>query len=144
MPKIYLNCPEGTFSNEAKDALAEDITSLALAIEKLPNTPYVRSTVWIFVNEYPLSNVYHGGQTGGTKIISIEVNALKGGLDTAAKILLIKEFTKVAGKHAGMSGQNPIPVYIVIRDVDESNWGIFGKTISLNDIRNPPPGEKPL
>jgi phenylpyruvate tautomerase PptA (4-oxalocrotonate tautomerase family) len=144
MPKIYIKFPQGTFSQEAKNKLAEELTTIALRIENLPNTPFVRSTVWIYMNQYPESDVFHGGKPGGTKVVSVEVNAFKGGLDTPAKKLLIEEFTQNIGYHAGFPTDRLYPVYIVIRDVEETDWGIFGKTITLYDARNPRADAKPI
>lgn len=144
MPKIYLNCPVETFTTMAKDDLAAELTTLALEVENLPNTPFVRSTVWIYINEYSAANVYHGGISEGTKVISLEVNAFEGGLDKQAKQLLIERFTTSVRKHAGLKPHELAPVYIVIRDVPESNWGVFGKTMTLEDLRNPPADAKAI
>jgi phenylpyruvate tautomerase PptA (4-oxalocrotonate tautomerase family) len=144
MPKIYINCPEGTFTTKAKELLAEELTSLAIELERLPDTLYVRSTVWIHLNEYPAGNVFHGGKPGGTKVISMEVNAFNGALDTATKGVLIEKFTALIGKHAGTPDGELIPVYIAIRNVHEDDWGIFGKRIRLQDIYNPPADRKPI
>ena len=38
MPLIYFNCPEKTFLPEIKDTLAEELTAIALKVEKLPDT----------------------------------------------------------------------------------------------------------
>ena len=78
MPKIFINCPDGTFTATAKHDLAADLTTIALQTENLPDTAYARSTVWIYINEYPEANVFHGRQSAGTEVISLEVNALKG------------------------------------------------------------------
>jgi hypothetical protein len=45
MPKIYLNCPVETFTATAKTKLAQELTTLALEVEDLPNTPFVRGMV---------------------------------------------------------------------------------------------------
>ena len=84
MPKIYINYPEGAFPKNAIDSLADEITAYAPALEKLPDTPYVRSNIWIYAQEYAAGRVYHGGKAGGTKIISFEVNVIEGGLDAVA------------------------------------------------------------
>lgn len=144
MPKIYLNCPVETFSAQAKNDLAEELTTTALKVEGLPDTPFVRSTVWIYINEYPGANVYHGGISVGTKVISLEVNVFEGGLNVASKQLLIEKFTTCIRKHVKLKPDEPTPVYIVIRDVPESNWGVFGKTITLADLRNPPVDAKAI
>ena len=67
MPKIFMSYPEGAFSGDAIDLLAEEITNGAPSIEKLPDTPYVRSNIWIYATEFPSGRVYHGGTSGGTR-----------------------------------------------------------------------------
>ncbi|WP_432825180.1 heme-binding protein [Dactylosporangium sp. CA-092794] len=47
MPLIYVNSPVGTFSDSARDALAEELTVIALESEKLPMAPFDKSTTWI-------------------------------------------------------------------------------------------------
>jgi len=138
MPLIYVSCPENTFSAAAKDALAEELTSLALAIEQLPDTPFVRSTVWIYLHEYPAATVYHGGKSAGTKVISLEVNAFQGGHTISSKKELIERFTEAIRQHAGVATAALVPVYIIFRDVPESDWGVFGATTTLGDLHNPP------
>jgi phenylpyruvate tautomerase PptA (4-oxalocrotonate tautomerase family) len=138
MPLIYVNCPENTFSAAAKDALAEELTTLALAAEQLPDTPFVRSTVWIYIHEYPAATVYHGGKSAGTRVISLEVNAFSGGHDDASKQTLIQQFTEAIRHHTGLTKAALVPVYILFRDVPASNWGVFGTTITLHDLRHPP------
>jgi phenylpyruvate tautomerase PptA (4-oxalocrotonate tautomerase family) len=140
MPLIYINCPESTFSAAAKDALADELTTIALATEQLPATPFVRSTVWIYIHEYPAATVYHGGKSAGTKVISLEVNAFQGGHDTASKQALIQQFTESIRRHAGIAPADLVPVYILFRDVPPADWGVFGSTITLGDLHHPPAG----
>jgi phenylpyruvate tautomerase PptA (4-oxalocrotonate tautomerase family) len=140
MPLIYVSCPEATFSAAAKDALAEELTNLALATERLPATPFVRSTVWIYFHDYPAATVYHGGRSAGTKVISLEVNALQGGHDAASKQVLIQQFTEAIRRQAGIALGELVPVYILFRDVPAADWGVFGATITLQDLYNPPAG----
>jgi phenylpyruvate tautomerase PptA (4-oxalocrotonate tautomerase family) len=138
MPLIYLNCPKETFSAKAKNELAEHLTNIALEVEGLPKTPFVKSTVWIYFNEYPPENVYHGAVNTGTKVISLEINAFKGGLDVEQKKKIIEKFTESIRKHAEIKAKYRVPVYIIFRDVPESDWGVFGGTIRLEDLKNPP------
>lgn len=138
MPLIYLNCPVDTFSQIAKDTLATELTTISLKVEGLANTAFVRSTVWIYINEYPAENIYHGGSSLGTKIISLEVNVFEGGLDMEAKKMLIQHFTVLIRRHAGIANVKIAPVYIIIRDIPESNWGVFGNTMTLDELQNSP------
>ena len=144
MPLIYVNCPENTFSAAAKDALAEELTTIALATELLPDTLYRRSTVWIYFHEYPATAVYHGGKSGGTQMISLEVNAFQGGHTVSSKQALIERFTKAIGQHAGIAAAARVPVYILLRDVPESDWGVFGSTTTLNELHHPPADAVPV
>ncbi|WP_319423553.1 tautomerase family protein [Pleurocapsa sp. FMAR1] len=144
MPLIYFNYPTGTLSKAVRDALAEELTDIALDCEKLPTSPFVKSTVWLYFNELPSENVYHAGKSGGTKVISLEVNAFDGGLDTAAKKFLIERFTEAIRKSVGNSSEALTPVYVVLRDVLATNFGIFGKTITLKDLHNLDPNANPI
>jgi phenylpyruvate tautomerase PptA (4-oxalocrotonate tautomerase family) len=144
MPKIYINYPEGTFPKNAIDSLVDEITSSAPKFEKLPDTPYVRSNIWIYAKEYAADRVYHGGKAGGTKVISFEVNVIEGGLDTEAKKQLIAFLTEAVRKHAGIPPEERVPVFVLIRDVPDQNWGMFGKPVTLDALRNPPAKAVPV
>jgi phenylpyruvate tautomerase PptA (4-oxalocrotonate tautomerase family) len=144
MPKVFINYPNGTFSEQALSALAEEITTTGLECEKLPDTPYVRSNIWVYAKEYDADRVYHGGKPCGTKVISLEVNCVEGALDSDSRKELIARFTSVVGKHAGIPPHDRVPVYIVIRDVPPQSWGMFGKPITLESLRNPPADAKPV
>ena len=137
MPKIYINYPTGAFPENAIDSLAAEITAHAPAFEKLPDTAYVRSNIWIYAKEYAPERVYHGGIPGGTKIISFEVNVIESGLDSEAKKQLIEFLTNSVKKHAGIPPEERAPVFVLIREVPASNWGMFGKPVTLNALRHP-------
>ena len=144
MPKVFINYPEGTFSAHALEALAEDITTIGRECEKLPDTPYVRSNIWIYAREYGSDKVFHGGKPRGTKVISLEVNVVEGALGGHRRKELIARLTEVVGKHAGIPAQERNPVYIVIRDVPPKSWGMFGEPITLESLQNPPADAKPV
>lgn len=139
MPLIYVNSPIGTFSDAARDALAEELTTIGLECEKLPQHPFDRSTCWIYFNDYPTNKVYHGGIPGGTKVISLEVNSFAGLPTTDGKLSLYERFTEVIRKHAGISDGERVPVYVVVREVETRDWGVFGSTLTIDDVRTPHP-----
>ena len=144
MPLIYFNCPEKTFSAESKETMAKELTAIALEVEKLPDTDFVKSTCWIYFNEFPKHNIYHGGSNTGTNVISLEVNAFKGGLDKEQKKEFITKFTACIHKHANFNIDKPSPVYILFRNVETWDWGVFGSTIRLRDLHSPPAEAKPI
>ena len=71
-------------------------------------------------------------------MISLEINAFQGGHTAAYKQVLIQEFTEAIRRHAGIAQGALVPVYILFRDVPESDWGVFGATITLHELQNPP------
>jgi phenylpyruvate tautomerase PptA (4-oxalocrotonate tautomerase family) len=144
MPLIHVHAPSGTFSPAARDLLAEELTVIALESEGLPMAPFVKSTTWIYFHELPPAAVYHGGQPGGTKVISVEINAFEGGLDTPAKLSLYKRFTDAIRRHAGIPEDTRAPVYIVFREVTPINWGVFGGTTRIEELRVAHPDEAPI
>src|SRR5450756_1458182 len=102
MPIMYVNYPEGTFTQEAIDKLAYELTAFGEGAEKLPKTPYLFSTTWVYFRPYPKELVFHGGKSGGRNVISLEVNVFEGGLDYAAKKKFYKEVTDAIAEATGM------------------------------------------
>ena len=144
MPLIHLHSPIGTFSDAARDALAEELTVIALESENLPMTPFDKSTTWIYFHELPPGHVYHGGQPGGTRVISLEVNAFAGGLGEGAKRSLYGRFTQAIRQRARIAPDARAPVYIVLREIDPVNWGVFGGTTNIEELRVAHPEESPI
>ena len=143
MPLIYIHYPEGSFTPEAIDTLAQQVSKDSGDFEKLANDPFVRSTTWVYANEYSPARVDHGGKSGGTNVITVELNALQGGFDFETKGKLIKHVTELVAKAAGLEG-DILPIYVILRDVPEQNWGFSGKQLSFDQLQNPPAGTKPL
>jgi phenylpyruvate tautomerase PptA (4-oxalocrotonate tautomerase family) len=133
MPKIIIHSPAGTFDAQARKDLAGEITHFALECEDLPKSPFVKSTVWIYFNEYAPDCVFMGESPAYKRIITVQFYVIEGGLGEAEKEILIRGITEILGNHTRTGG--PVPAYIVIRDVPESNWGIFGKTANLAALR---------
>ncbi len=144
MPKIFIHNPIGTFREGAFDRLADEITIAGMECEKLPDTDFALSNIWVYAREYDAERVYHGGSSAGTRVISLEVNVIDGALDADAKKEMIARFTDIVGRHAGVPFGERAPVFILIREVPGQNWGMFGKPVTLDAVRNPPAGAEPV
>ena len=144
MPLMYVNYPEGTFTQEAIDKLAMEMTTIGGKAEKIPKTPYLFSTTFVYFHPYEKGLVFHGGKSGGTNVISLEVNAYEGGFDAATKKGLIKDLTEAIAEATGLAKDDRRPIYVILRDVPAINWGFFGKTITLDDLLKASPDEKPV
>ena len=143
MPLIKIEYPDGAFTPEALDTLAAEISKEGGDLEKLADDPFVRSTTWVYANAYDPSRVYHGGKPGGTKVITVELNALQGGFDHTAKAELIKRVSDAVAKAGKLEGEY-LPIYVLIHEVPPQNWGFSGKPLTFDALVNPPPGAKPL
>lgn len=142
MPLMFIHAPEGLYPEAVRTDLATALTDLGLACENLPNTPFVRSTTWIYFPPYPGGTIYNGGTPAETPLVSLEVNVLEGGLEALGKERLMAGATALLKKYARHEGE--VPVYVVIRDVSGLNWGFMGAPASLGGLRGAPEDATPL
>lgn len=140
MPLIYIHCPKGTFTSSSKNAMVEELTTIALTIEGLPRTDFIRSTAWTYVQEYEEDNIFKGGKPQNANGITVDINVFKGGLDFESKGIVIEAFTKIVQGYA----PNTAPIYVLIRENETENWGVLGNRITLNDLFNPPENAQPI
>lgn len=133
MPKMIIHSPEGTFDAPARQRAAAELSTLGLACEELPASPFVKSTVWIYFSEYAPDAVFMGDRPASRGIVTLQLYAIEGGLNDDGKRRLIEGATDIIGRHSGAKA--PVPAYVVIHEIEESDWGIFGKTADLAALR---------
>jgi len=134
MPKLFIDSRQGTFTAKARLTVAAALTDLGIACERLADSPKVRAGVWVFFTEHEPDTMFSGGQVAPNPLIRLLVFALEGGLDAESKQKLIADATAILSEHAESTG-DPVTVYVVIREVPEVNWGMFGKQVSLAALR---------
>jgi len=135
MPKLFVHSSKGTFTSEARARVAAALTDLGIDCERLDDRPNVRAGVWVFFTEHAPDAVFSGGQIASHPMIAVVVYALEGGLNAESKQKLIKGATAIFGEHA-RSTKDQLPVYVVVREVPEVNWGMYGKQVSLAALRS--------
>jgi len=134
MPKLFAHSRQGTFTAEARVRVAAALTDLGIACERLADRAKVRAGVWVFFTEHAPDAVFSGGEIAPDSMIGLVVYALEGGLDAESKQRLIAGATAILGEHAESNGDQ-VPVYVVIREVPEVNWGMYGKQVSFAALR---------
>jgi phenylpyruvate tautomerase PptA (4-oxalocrotonate tautomerase family) len=137
VPKIIVHAPTGAFDAEARRTIAAELTTFALDCEALPQSPFVRSTVWTYFNEYSEGQILTGPDVTTLEAVSVHIFVIDGGLDQCSKRKLIEGATDIFGRQLGAGDRQP--VYVVIHEISESNWGIFGATADLAALRSSPP-----
>jgi phenylpyruvate tautomerase PptA (4-oxalocrotonate tautomerase family) len=133
MPKIIVHAPATAFDASGRQAVAAELTEFALDCERLPKSPFAKSTVWTYFNAYDGDTVFMGASPATMPVVSIQIFVIEGGLDANAKKLLIPGVTEIIGRHLGISER--LPAYIVIQEIAEANWGIFGSNPDLAALR---------
>lgn len=133
MPKIIVHAPAKALDVSARQAIAAELTNFALDCERLPPSPSVKSTVWTYFNIYDGDAVFMGAVPATLPIVSVQIFAIEGGLDAPAKKRLITGATEIIGRHIGIADR--VPVYIVIHEIAEANWGVFGSNPDLAALR---------
>ncbi|MDP4332742.1 tautomerase family protein [Curtobacterium sp. A7_M15] len=135
MPKMFVRSTEGTFPSHVRWGIASALTDLGIDCEKLSERKEVREGVWVLFSEYQTESVFRGGSLAPSPTVVLEVYALEGGLDDRARKHLIAEATEILRTHASLGAG--IPVYVVINETPESDWGMFGEQVELADLREP-------
>ena len=133
MPKMIIHSPAGTFDADDRRQVAKALTALGLECEALPRSAFVRSTVWTYFAEYAADAVFMGEDPASLPVVTLEINVLAGGLNNNSKRKLIKEATAILDR--GPTGASVAPVSVLIKEVAEENWGIFGKQADLAALR---------
>lgn len=133
MPKLIIHSPAGTFDAADRQQIAGALTKLGLDCEDLPQSPMVRSTVWTYFAEYQADAVFMGDEPAWLPVVTLQIYVLAGGLGCTGKQRLVEEATAILDRRP--NGTAIAPVYVVIHEIPEENWGIFGKQADLATLR---------
>ena len=133
MPKLVIHSPAGTFDAADRQRVAGALTALGLDCEGLPPSPMVRSTVWTYFADYRADAVFMGDEPARLPVVTLQIYALAGGLDGTGKRRLIEGATAILDRRP--DGTAIAPVYVVIHEIAEENWGIFGTQADLAALR---------
>lgn len=135
MPKMFVHSTEGTFPPSVRWGIASALTDLGIECEQLADRAEVRDGVWVLFSECHAESVFRGGAPAATATVVLEVYALEGGLDDAARTRLVAEATEILRTHA--SDGSDVPVFVVINETPESDWGMSGEQVRLDALRAP-------
>lgn len=136
MPVMHIYAAKDTFSNQSKEDIAEKLTTTGLQAEKIPVNDFTKSTTWIYFHDMPENSVFQGGQVLDRKVVSLEINVLKDGLNDESKRQLHHDLTEIFRRHLGLSLEDRVPLYIFIRELEHIHWGVFGGVADLTALRN--------
>lgn len=134
MPKLFVHSAQGVFTAATRAKVAAELTDLGMACERLSSRASVRAGVWVFFEEYASDAAFSGGEIMRQTAVVLNVFTLEGGLDETSKARLIAEATAIIAKYAKLL-EKPEPVFVLVHQVPEANWGMAGKQVSLAALR---------
>jgi phenylpyruvate tautomerase PptA (4-oxalocrotonate tautomerase family) len=131
---IELTVPAGALSPDARDALLEELAGKLLAREGAPDTAFFRSITWVYVNEIDPATLAIGGRPGGEPRFRVQVTVPEGALSESRKAGLVADVDAAIKRHAGLSDEDGLRIWTLIRDVPEGNWGAAGQVVRYSQL----------
>ena len=134
MPLIDLTYPAGTFTPEARTALADALTTVLLRAERAPDTDFFRSIAWVHVHELPEGCVLAAGRPVAEPTFRVQVTIPEGALSERRKAELVSEATHAVLEAAGLGEADALRVWVLIDEVPDGNWGAGGNVVSFAQL----------
>jgi phenylpyruvate tautomerase PptA (4-oxalocrotonate tautomerase family) len=135
MPLIDLTYPAGTFTPEARTALADELSTVLLRAERAPDTEFFRSITWVNVHELPEGTILAAGRPVSAPTFRIGVTVPLGALSEKRKAELVSEATRVVSAAAGLDAADGLRVWVLINEVPAGNWGAAGRIVTIDDLK---------
>jgi phenylpyruvate tautomerase PptA (4-oxalocrotonate tautomerase family) len=136
MPMMDLTLPAGVLGQEAKTALADELTTVLLRAERAPDTEFFRSITWIFVHELAEGGIYSAGRPIDRPLVRLDVTTPEGALSDRRRAELISEATRVLREALNISEENALRIWITCREIAEGSWGAAGQVVQFQALRD--------
>jgi phenylpyruvate tautomerase PptA (4-oxalocrotonate tautomerase family) len=136
MPMIDVTLTEGALSSEARDALADRLTTTLLEAEGAADIPFSRQITLVYFDERPAEMVYVAGERSTDPRYRLLVTIPEGSIkDDARKASLVEQLTKDVLEAAGEEGDEAsFRVWVFIHEVPDGHWAGAGRVFRLRDI----------
>jgi phenylpyruvate tautomerase PptA (4-oxalocrotonate tautomerase family) len=142
MPLLDLTYPEGALTPEARDALADELTTAILRAERAPENGFFRGVTWVHVHELPASHVYTGGQAGQAPVFKVEATTPEGALSDRRREEFVVAATDAVKRAASISDDELLRVFVVHHEVAEGSWGAGGQVVRFTALREAAAAER--
>lgn len=135
MPLIDLTYPAGTFTPEARTALADELGVVLRRAERAPETQFFRDITWMNIHELPEGTVFAAGRPVEAPVFRVHVTVPDGALSERRKAEFIAEATRVISTAAGLGEADGLRVWVLINEVPSGNWGAGGRVVTIDDLK---------
>jgi phenylpyruvate tautomerase PptA (4-oxalocrotonate tautomerase family) len=136
MPMIDVTLPEGALAPEARDALADKLTTTLLKWEGAGDIPFSRQITLVYFDERPAGSIYVAGEQAAEPRYRVLVTIPEGSIkDDERKAGLVEEITRHVLDADGASGDDAaMRVWVFIHEVPDGHWAGAGHIFRLRDI----------
>ncbi len=136
MPMMSLTVPEGTFTPEIREEVAEKLTTALLRAERAPDTEFFRSITWVYVDEKPAGAVLAAGKPVEKPIVRLEVTTPEGALSERRRAEMVSAATEILREAAGIPAEEALTrVWVLMYEVPEGQWGAGGEIVYFQRLR---------
>ena len=136
MPMIDVTLPEGALTTDARNALADRLTTTLLEAEGAADIPFSRQITLVYFDERSAGSIYVAGAPASDARYRLLVTIPEGSItDDAKKAELVERLTKDVLDAAGEEGDEAsFRVWVFIHEVPDGHWGGAGRIFRLRDI----------
>jgi phenylpyruvate tautomerase PptA (4-oxalocrotonate tautomerase family) len=144
MPMVELTTTRGALSDEAKERLAGQLSTIALELEAAPfadfgGDPHMQALSWCFVNE---QEVFLGGKPHAKPIYRVIVTIPEGApgvfgpLARRNREMLVRRVTSavLAAEGTPETMVEAHRVWVQLRHITNGHWGAFGEVVTLPEL----------
>ena len=135
MPMIDVTLTEGALSAEARDALADRLTTTLLHWEGAGDYPMARQIAWVYFDERPADAMYVAGEPADAPRYRVLVTIPEGAIkEDERKAGLVEGITHDILEAEGADDTSAMRVWVFIHEVPDGHWGGAGRIFRLRDI----------
>jgi len=136
MPMIDVTLPEGALTTDARDALAERLTTTLLHWEGAGDLPFARQISWVYFDERPQGSMYVAGEAAAEPRYRVLVTIPQGAIkEDERKEGLVADITRDILAAEGLEGdEHAMRVWVFVHEVPDGHWGGAGRVFRLRDI----------
>ncbi|MGI8461412.1 MAG: tautomerase family protein [Solirubrobacterales bacterium] len=131
---IDVTYPEGALSAEAREKLVAGLTTALLRAERAPDTEFFRNVTWVYVHELPAHAVNAAGAPVAEPTFRVMVTTPEGALSDRRREEMVASGTEVVLEAAGLSAEDSMRVWVIMREIDEGSWGAAGQVVQFKQL----------
>jgi phenylpyruvate tautomerase PptA (4-oxalocrotonate tautomerase family) len=137
MPMIDLTYVRGSLSDDALGRLSEELVTVLLRAERVPDTPFMRENTIVYLHALEPAAQLVGGREQGLPRFRVELTIFEGAMSQARKEQLAADVHSAVSTAAGFDprGTRAYHVWTLIHEVPEGNWAGGGQIIYYEKVK---------